>query len=811
MEFTDILDRFEDVSEEADGGFLARCPVPEHSDSRPSLRIWFGDDGKARITCRAGCSTLLVINAVGLEWVDLFNVTGEAPTVPKERPKLVETGHIAALATYVDITRDQLADSEGASAYALKRFGLAPDALYELGVGVDGPGTKPIPFPFLSRSFRAYDRLTVPLHDFDGVPRGLQGRDITGECPGRWLSLSNPPGHRWLPYGVFRGAAGYGATLVTEGPGDALTAVSVGYDAVAIRGAALAGSPELLKELADGLRGQLVVTAGDADSAGLGFNRALADGLRPYGIAVHTLAIGGGAGDITAWREADPQGFARSFHAAVKASRPVPPEDSARRDAASVELSEATGTDTVSSDQGKEAARLLAAYVEQYGETDTGNAHAIVHWTQNRIKWATGLGFYVWNGRVWERSEVKVRQEIHRMGAALMLVGKPDAAKPFAMRTRIDDMMTELKSVPSVHVKASDFDNAPHLLSFANGTVDLRSGELLAHDPGHMLTYCLDIDYRPDAPADRWDSFLTDVFPGMPDMPDYIRRLVGYGITGSADEQCFAVLWGKGKNGKSVFTDVLTEIFDPITTTTPFATFEDKASGGIPNDLAALRGARLVMASEGENGKPMSEAVLKRVTGKDRISARFLRQEFFQFRPTFLLMLATNHKPKFKGQDDGLWRRVKMIPFTRWFAPHERDKGMDRKLLAEAEGIAAWAVRGAVEWYAEGLTDPEVIEQATQEYKETSDALAGFFPGVLVPDPEGRLNGADVFTSYLDWCEAENLPSRERWTRQTFYQAMEERGVTKRRGSKGMALVGLALADKSTAPAGPGIFNRSED
>jgi putative DNA primase/helicase len=215
------------------------------------------------------------------------------------------------------------------------------------------------------------------------------------------------------------------------------------------------------------------------------------------------------------------------------------------------------------------------------------------------------------------------------------------------------------------------------------------------------------------------------------------------------------------------------------------------------------------MASEGESGKPMSEGILKRVTGKDMISARFLRQEFFEFKPSFLLMLATNHKPKFKGQDEGLWRRVKMIPFKRYFAPDERDHTLDAKLLAEAEGIAAWAVRGAVEWFAEGLQDPTVIKNAVKEYRETSDALAGFFPGVLVPCEDNcQTNGNEAFTVYLDWCEAENLPNRERWTRTTFYSAMEERGVTRKKTSKGIALVGCRLASISPAAVGPGIFEK---
>ncbi|MFE4723508.1 phage/plasmid primase, P4 family, partial [Streptomyces sp. NPDC056728] len=266
--------------------------------------------------------------------------------------------------------------------------------------------------------------------------------------------------------------------------------------------------------------------------------------------------------------------------------------------------------------------------------------------------------------------------------------------------------------------------------------------------------------------------------------------------------------WGKGANGKSVLMDTLTNVFRSITTTTPFSTFEEKSSGGIPNDIAALRGARFVMASEGESGKPMSEAILKRITGKDEITARFLRQEFFTFKPSFLLMLATNFKPKFRGQDEGLWRRVKLVPFTRFFKPEEQDHTLDQTLAAEAEGIAAWVVRGAMEWCRSGLQDPERIKDATKEYRRTSDALAGFFPGVLEACEDGcELTAGEAYQAYKAWCEAEGLPQREQWTRRTFLDAMEERQVVRKNTTKGVSLVGIRLqTDHADVPAGPGIF-----
>ncbi|MGI5408196.1 phage/plasmid primase, P4 family [Streptomyces chartreusis] len=813
MQIDDLLSRFAEVREHADGGFLAVCPA--HSDSHPSLRIWVGEDRKVRTTCRAGCTFIQIVRAAELAPGDFFDVEGDAPTVSTERPEIVGPKHIAALAGYVDQTRALLADDDNVSLaakdYLIDRFGMYEDQAYALGIGADHGKVNPY-WPALSPAYKRFARLTVPLKGFDGVARGLQGRDLTGECPGRWLSLTNPDGFRWAPYGVFRGDGGYGVTLVTEGPGDGLTAVAVGYNVVMVRGAALASSPELLAEIAEGVRGTQVIACGDVDNSGQEFNRKLAEGLKPFGIEVYGLSIPklGPKTDLTEWREHNPSSFAGYLHSAVKAVTPVVKAEVAQQAAVTAELAEATGADVVSSAQGAEAGRLLAELMSRYGSTDAMRAHALVAWTDGRIKYAPGLGYYVWTGRVWERSEVKVRQEIHRMGAALVLAGKEEQARLFLSTRDIDNLMTELRSVPSVYVAPQDFDNRPDLLSFANGVVELRTETLREHRKEDMLTYSLAIEYDADAQCPRWDAFLTEIFPDDPELVPYMQRLCGYGITGFTDEQCFGVLWGKGANGKSVLTDTLSEVFGAINKTTPFATFEEKSGGGIPNDIAALRGARLVMASEGESGKPMSEAVLKRVTGKDMVSARFLRQEFFEFRPSFLLLLATNHKPKFRGQDEGLWRRVKMIPFRRYFAPHERDYSLDAKLRAEAQGIARWAVRGARIWFENGLQDPASISQATQEYRETSDQLAGFFPGVIEEAPGDQVLGAAVYTAYREWCEAEGLPSKEIWTRKALYSALEERKVTSKRVAKGMALVGIRLVGSDVKPTGPGIFGADQ-
>ena len=799
----DLLERFPHVVREGQNA-VVQCPA--HDDQRPSLALAVTDEGRLLMTCRAGCETKDVLEKLGMQERDLFQWTAPEQLITTQ-PDQVGPAEIAAVAAYVDATSKRLReqdtdDARLAAEYVERRFGLTVDQAADLGVGVD-PGGDAFDLPYLSRTYRAYPRLVVPFYDRHGTVRGLQGRDLSGKCQARWVSLSNPQGKVWQRYGFLRGGGSYGVVIITEGPGDALTAVAAGYDAVAVRGAAMS-SEALASELAEALRDSLVVVAGDADEAGQRFTQTISAALRNHGVEVRHLLIPTAGDDLTDWRNRDPAGFAGKLHEAVRAARPVrTPEEERRIDAK--EALGRNGLDAVTREDGERAAELYRAHRDRFSESDTDvmRAYVLVAFADNRIRHAPGLGFFVWDGRCWVPSESHVRQEVYRLGAALALAGHAKEARSFLMTRGIDNIIRELRDVPGVRVRASDFDARADLLAVRNGTIDLRTGTLRPHRREDMITRYVDVDYRPDAKCPRWEKFLEEIFPYNPELPAYMQRLVGYGITGSTAEQCFAVLWGKGANGKSVFMDTITSVFSAISRTTPFSTFEERSSGGIPNDLAALRGARIVRASEGDRNKPMAEGVLKQATGGNVLVARFLRQEFFEFTPTFLLLMDTNHKPQFRGQDDGLWRRVKMIPFRRKFEPHERDYELTDKLRAEAEGILAWAVRGAAEWYRNGLQDPGVVRKATKEYREISDALSGFLPGVLekTGNPEDRVLGNAAFNAYLDWCEAENLPARERWKRQTFYRALEERGIDRVKTARGQTLIGVRLAANSPTAA----------
>jgi putative DNA primase/helicase len=271
---------------------------------------------------------------------------------------------------------------------------------------------------------------------------------------------------------------------------------------------------------------------------------------------------------------------------------------------------------------------------------------------------------------------------------------------------------------------------------------------------------------------------------------------MGYSITGSTREQGFVCHWGSGANGKSTLISVIQKIFAPIVRTASFTAFEKKSGSASTADLAALSTARMVVASEGERGAPMSEGTLKVITGSDKIAARHLYQEQFEYLPRFCLHLVSNYKPRFKGQDPGLWRRVWLLPYNLYLPPEDRNVLLEEELLEEAEGILRWVVDGAVGWYRTGLDHPDLIREGVTDYREGSDELAGFTDFHVVADPAAECSGADLYGRYRDWAIDEGI--LRPWSRTALYEAVCERmsSIKKIKRRDGIHFLGLGLVDE---------------
>jgi putative DNA primase/helicase len=300
-----------------------------------------------------------------------------------------------------------------------------------------------------------------------------------------------------------------------------------------------------------------------------------------------------------------------------------------------------------------------------------------------------------------------------------------------------------------------------------------------------------------------------------------MRRLIGYGVTGSTREQCFVFMHGQGANGKSALLDAILYTFRGITRSTEFSTFEQRVTVGQASpELASLRGARLVTASETEKYSRLAEALVKQLTGGDPVTCRALYGAPFTYVPSFLLLVAGNYKPAILSQDIGVWRRVKLVPFEATFRGKNADPSLPATLREEAPGILAWAVRGAVEWAENGLQEPASVSSATQDYRESEDRLQEWITARLVRDPDSRVAPMAARRSYAEWAEDAGLSRKETLSGWALGVELESRGFPKtkirgRWGFEGLRLMtdteqadARKAAEETTTP---GQFNEGTD
>ena len=349
--------------------------------------------------------------------------------------------------------------------------------------------------------------------------------------------------------------------------------------------------------------------------------------------------------------------------------------------------------------------------------------------------------------------------------------------------------------------------NAPldadvELLGCTNGVLELSTGTLRPGRRSDLITRGSATRYDPNAKCPRFEQFLQEVFMGDQHVVDFVRRAAGYSLTGHTREQVLFLCHGKGANGKSVLLGALFDMLGEYASQTPFQTFEASMNDRQTNDLAALRGRRLVIASESQDGRRFDEARVKAVTGGDRVTARFLRQEFFTYLPTFKIWLAMNYKPAVRGTDEGIWRRMRLIPFKASFKGANADPDLPMKLRAEAEGILAWAVRGAVEWYKNGLQPPAAVLEATEAYRAESDVVGQFLTDSTVQVQHAKVPAGGLYDAYRRWCDANGQRNPMNSTR--FGRNLADRGMEKTRTSGGQVYLGVSLlADGERTPLPP--------
>ena len=345
-------------------------------------------------------------------------------------------------------------------------------------------------------------------------------------------------------------------------------------------------------------------------------------------------------------------------------------------------------------------------------------------------------------------------------------------------RHRIRAALDLARAERPLSTSGEEFDKNPWLLGVENGVVDLRTGKLGESRREDWITFSTRVLFDERARCPRFEKFLCEIFEGDSEVIDFLWRAIGYTLSGSVNEQCLFGCHGSGANGKSKLLGALHHVLGDYAFNLPFSSFELKQRGAIPNDLVRLESRRFVTALETAEGVRLNEQRIKMLTGGDRVTARFLYRELVTFDPTHKLWLAFNHKPVVTDDTPAIWRRVRLIPFNHKFEGQEDDKDLLEKLKAEAPGILARAVRGSLEWQQGGLGTPRAVADATREYQEESDDVAGFLGEVCTVEERRAVPCADLFKRYTEWAEQ---TGEKQMVRKAFTKRLEAKGFCKKR------------------------------
>lgn len=439
-----------------------------------------------------------------------------------------------------------------------------------------------------------------------------------------------------------------------------------------------------------------------------------------------------------------------------------------------------------------------------YPMSDVGNARRFIDRVGERFRYVPEFRSWIaWDGGRWVTgadSEARyamqfvaesIRQEASQASDASLekkLMGFADTS---SSRSKIRDAIATASDFPTMQVSGTRLDADPTLIGVRNGTLDLTKGEVREPRKDDYISRQLNVDFDPDASASRWMDFLATVTGGDQELMDYLQRWAGYLLTGYINEQAVLFLHGGGKNGKSTFLNVLFSLLGPYAAKFPTdavtQTRDDKAA----QYFAQAHGARTVIVQEIQADARLDEATVKDLSGGEAVSARRLYEANFSYIPTWKLVMYGNHKPAIKGSDEGIWRRLRLVPFTVEIPPKDRIRGLDETLkMEEGAGILAWAVRGCLEWQAKGLADPEVVTEATKEYRHDEDLVGQFLEETTVHGQGMEVSSSALYSAYRDWARSRGLKPM---SQNAFSPKVKDKGFELRHTKGGRVFEGLGL------------------
>ena len=448
--------------------------------------------------------------------------------------------------------------------------------------------------------------------------------------------------------------------------------------------------------------------------------------------------------------------------------------------------------------------------------TDTWNAERLARQHGRDLRHCQAWKKWLcWDGRRWQTDdtgEAERRAKATVRSIAEEAAAEEDDKRRLALLSwaakseegrRRDNMLRFARFETGIPVRPADLDRDPWLLNLVNGTLDLRSAELKAHDRGALITKLAPVAYDATATCPRWEAFLSQVMAGDQEAIGFLQRLAGYALTGDVSAEVLFFFVGAGANGKTTFLRVLQDLLGDYARSVPTdLLIGDENKGGATPERMALMGSRMAVCQETAEGKALSAANVKQITSRDKISARGLYQDASEFEPTHKLFLGTNHKPRVRSADEGTWRRLFLVPFTVTIPESERNPHLLEELRAEHAGILSWAVRGSVAWQVAGggrlgLAAPESVLRATNHYRAAEDVLGPFLEDLCVRVPDARVDKPDLLRAYLHWADANKETPVSAWTFNT--RISDLAGVSDGKSGSARYWRGIGLRDARDA------------
>jgi putative DNA primase/helicase len=434
--------------------------------------------------------------------------------------------------------------------------------------------------------------------------------------------------------------------------------------------------------------------------------------------------------------------------------------------------------------------------------TDGGNAERFAAEHQHDVRYCFPRSvWFVWNGQRYaidDRGEAQRRAKATARAMLAEAIAESDDERRKARvrhamatdsRARRDAMIALAASEPGLAVLPEELDRDPWLLNVANGVIDLHTGELRPHRREDLITNLAPVVYDPGATAPRWQHFLEEVIPD-PEVRTFAQKAIGYSLTGDVSEQVLFFLHGSGSNGKSVFLAAVLAVLGDYAVQVAPDLLMARQGERHPTELTDLYGKRLVTTIEAEEGHRFAEGLLKWITGGDRIRARRMRENNFEWTPTHKLILAANHRPTIRGTDLAIWRRIRLLPFTMVIPEERRDLHLVDKLKTEAPGILRWAVEGCLAWQREGLKAPAAVLAATSDYRSEQDVVGRFLETRCFALPETQVAAGTLYKAFRAWCA--ETGERE-FSQQLFGRRLSDRGLVSQHRRSGYYWRGINL------------------